>query len=1173
LKPLTVAKPFSSKRILPAVFCLSFFFVVTLTAFSQSQLLKTQQNNKGFIENNGQITDQHNLPNKDVKYMLSLGNGLKLQLKANSFSYETYTVENPEKGPRKKYQMPEPVKFNFHRVDLQFLNANPAPEIIAEGVAPYGYFYAKEKKVHARAFRKITYKNIYPSIDLVFESGNNTDTGAAEYYFVVRPGGKPDQIKWKYSGALHTGINDNFIRIGVAKGDLSEHIPKSYLEGNDKPAVHVSYKMLSKDVYGFHIPAYDHTKTLTIDPQPDLIWGTYYGDDLNDWSYGIAKDQAGNLFICGGTNNAQNIATAGTYQSTMLGYADATLGKFDNNGKLLWMTYFGGSDADDAAAVTIDNAGNVIMTGSTFSTDHIATAGAYQAQNGGPNWEPDAFIAKFDNNGNILWSTFYGGEDLDYGTGVVTDANNNIFVCGFTSSTAQIATPGSYQPTYGGGTLNDANDGFLAKFTPNGSISWATYYGGPSFDRCYGIAMDNTGSVFITGTANSVSNIASANAFQKTAGGNGDAFLAKFTNAGTRVWATYYGGPGQDISFAAAVDSKENIIIGGETLSTEGIGTAGSFQSSFGGNTRDAFFAKFTNEGGRVWGSYFGREGEEDIYAIATDPSNNIFITGSTYSTTGIATPNAYQTTGGGAGGYWATFIDAFDPNSKQLWGTYYGYGGPYGQGYGYGITVDASDYVYVTGGTSFTNNISTCGAQQVNWVNNFDMFLAKFGPSTQSAIPSITITSDHDSLICKGTLVTFSAVAQNVQDNYSYEWFWNGAVVPNNNTATFSSGQFSDGDSIRCVLIVTSTCKTGNYSSNTIDVHINPDLVPSVTISSPADTICTGDSLRFTATVLNGGNSPAYDWMLNGVSTGITGPAFVAKDLVSGDKISCLLTKHNMCIPDSTASSKEITVFVRAIVQPQISITSSAATICSGLAVVFTANATNAPSPSYQWEINGTAVGTNAPAFSTTTLKDGDQVQCLLTAQSSVCAANAIASNSITEMIYGTPQITITGDTIITKGNNTTLHAAITGTADAVSYSWSPDSAISDITTPDPVVDPLSNTVYLLNVVSVNGCPAEKQVSITVISNITIPNAFTPNSDGKNDAFRALYGNDISAVHFRVFNRWGQLLFEDNGSHKTWDGTFGGTAQPAGTYVWMFEYKDITGKQKLLKGCVDLIR
>ncbi len=232
------------------------------------------------------------------------------------------------------------------------------------------------------------------------------------------------------------------------------------------------------------------------------------------------------------------------------------------------------------------------------------------------------------------------------------------------------------------------------------------------------------------------------------------------------------------------------------------------------------------NDGGLLWGTYFGKEGEEDIDAVAVDDHDNIFITGSTYSMSGIATAGAYQTTDGGANGPGTTYIDEFDSNSRQLWGTYYGYGGPYGNGEGYGIAADAYGSVYVTGATTFTNNISTCGAQQEDWIEQTDMFLAKFKPNTPSVAPSISISADRED-VCAGTEVHFTSSPQNVQGPYLIKWMVNGTTTSTG--VSFSTHQFSDGDAVQCVLSPNSACAiTGeNYASNTVILHISQDAVP----------------------------------------------------------------------------------------------------------------------------------------------------------------------------------------------------------------------------------------------------------------------------------------------------------------------------------------------------------
>lgn len=123
-------------------------------------------------------------------------------------------------------------------------------------------------------------------------------------------------------------------------------------------------------------------------------------------------------------------------------------------------------------------------------------------------------------------------------------------------------------------------------------------------------------------------------------------------------------------------------------------------------------------------------------------------------------------------------------------------------------------------------------------------------------------------------------------------------------------------------------------------------------------------------------------------------------------------------------------------------------------------------------------------------------------------------------------------------------------------SWSWTPDT---DIT-------------YTVQATTKDGCIATKKINLVTKINISIPGAFTPNADGRNDLFRAIYGPDISQVDFSIFNRWGQLVFEDRGTHKGWDGYLLGQPQPAGTYAWSFRYTTPTGQQKQLSGTMVLI-
>jgi PKD repeat protein len=320
-------------------------------------------------------------------------------------------------------------------------------------------------------------------------------------------------------------------------------------------------------------------------------WATYYGGSGNDFGYSVAVDGSGNVYMSGYTTSTSGIASSGAYQtSNGGGYSDAYLVKFNSSGSRQWATYYGGSGNDYGWSVTVDGSGNVYLAGHTYKgTSGIASSGAYQTSYGGG--EDDAYLVKFNSGGSRQWATYYGGSSFDWGYSVAVDGSGNVYMAGRTSSTSGIASSGAYQTSNGGGGNFDA---FLVKFNSSGSRQWATYYGGSDLDDGFSVAVDDSGNVYIIGQTSSTSGIASSGAYQTSHGGGGDAFLVKFNKSGSRQWATYYGGSGDDYGWSVAVDGSGNVYMAGYTYSTSGIASSGAYQTSHGGGTLDAFLAKFS---------------------------------------------------------------------------------------------------------------------------------------------------------------------------------------------------------------------------------------------------------------------------------------------------------------------------------------------------------------------------------------------------------------------------------------------------------------------------------------------------------------------------------------------------------------------------------------------------
>jgi len=247
------------------------------------------------------------------------------------------------------------------------------------------------------------------------------------------------------------------------------------------------------------------------------------------------------------------------------------------------------------AGVATDHYGHVYITAATTDTIGIATSGVYQTSFGGGislSGTPasDVFLARYNSSGQLQWATYFGGPGNEVYGGIATDRYGNIYISGNTTSYSGIATNGSYQNT------SQGSDAFLAKFTPNGSLSWATYFGGDFTTAANGVSTDGSNNVYMAGYTTCPSGIATSNGYQRNIKGGQDAFIAEFNPLGKMQWATYFGGNGGDNSLDIATNPDAKIYITGWTTSSSGLSTTGVHQTAFGGGGNDAFLAEFYNK-------------------------------------------------------------------------------------------------------------------------------------------------------------------------------------------------------------------------------------------------------------------------------------------------------------------------------------------------------------------------------------------------------------------------------------------------------------------------------------------------------------------------------------------------------------------------------------------------
>jgi hypothetical protein len=382
-----------------------------------------------------------------------------------------------------------------------------------------------------------------------------------------------------------------------------------------------------------------------------LVYSTYLGGSGGDFSYGIAVDGSGNAYVTGQTNSANFPTTSGAFQRTYGGgNTDAFVAKLNPTGTaLVYSTYLGGSDNDSGEGIAVDAAGDAYVTSATASANFPTTAGALQTSFGG-NGFYDAFVAKLNPTGTALvYSTYLGGSNNDYGAGIAVDAAGDAYLTGYTASTNFPTTAGALQTPYGGGNT----DAFVAKLNPTGTaLVYSTYLGGTGDDRGLGIAVDAAGNAYVTGYTASTNFPTTGGAFQRTYGGGGnvDAFVAKLNPMGTAlVYSTYLDGSDDDYGVGIAVDAAGNAYVTGITASANFPTTADALQTSYGGGPYDAFLTKLNPTGtALVYSTYLGGTGDDSGLGIAVDAAGNAYVTG-TASTNFPITAGALQTSYGGS--------------------------------------------------------------------------------------------------------------------------------------------------------------------------------------------------------------------------------------------------------------------------------------------------------------------------------------------------------------------------------------------------------------------------------------------------------------------------------------------------------------------------------------------
>jgi hypothetical protein len=645
-------------------------------------------------------------------------------------------------------------------VRMRFAGAQAEPRIRGEHQLEgrSRYFLGRDTSkwvTGARSFGAVRFESLYAGIDAKLYGNERR----VEYDFIVAPGADPSQIRLRFEGVdglALTASGDLIVR--TAAGVLTQHAPVAYqpesADATARTAVTARFELIGADEVAFRLGEYDERRPLVIDPVYE--YSTYLGGSLSEGFSGFAAPDpfeavfvngAGEAYVAGVTNSTDFPQTTGSVQPASGGDLDFYIAKLNASGNAIqFATYLGGAgDELGIGGLHVDAAGNIYLAGMSQSADFPTTAGAFQpAHTPAGSSDGDVVIVKLNATGSALvYSTYIGSSTGDRIYGFAVDSGGDAYIAGSSPSNPTVPWPVT------AGSVN-TGDQFVARLNSTGtSLVYATRFGDTfSNVRIRAMAIDASSNVYVAGRASANALVTSAGAYDSTQGGSFDAFVAKFSAAGSLLYASYLGGSQTDEGRAIALDAAGNIYVAGSTVQAGGPNdfptTAGAFQTTPATNFT-GFVTKLNPAGSAlVWSTYFAQPPISSSNAIALDSAGRVYVgvdgsipgpmrkggppetciaaTGSD-AITRLSADGSTLDYGMRIGGA-TTFSSSSDVSANIL----------------FDVAVDSGNNVYVVGTTNSQQFPTYNGFQTANGGLNpsSDAYIAKIGDGTADAPPTV---------------------------------------------------------------------------------------------------------------------------------------------------------------------------------------------------------------------------------------------------------------------------------------------------------------------------------------------------------------------------------------------------------------------------------------------------
>jgi gliding motility-associated-like protein len=1219
-----------------------------------------------FIENKGQWPSE-------ARFSTDLKGG-KVFLKNNGFRFHFFDLTGISKvHGSASYPVNGEEKSRGHVFDCVFFQSNSNAKVFGKKVSStqFNYYLASKKEnwgMGCRSYEEVYYQGLYNHIDLRYYSNDFS----LKYDWVVKPGGDPSNIKWKYDGAESCFLENGRLVTKTSINEVIEQKPIAYQVINGRKVLVACNFVLAKGIFSFEFPnGYDTNAELVIDPE--LIFSTYSGSAADNFGFTATYDSQGNLYSGSSAFGQGYPTTLGAYQTVWAGGdgqflsgTDIAISKYSSDGStMIWSSFIGGPNDELVHSLVCNSDDEVIIYGTTSSPTFPVTNGAFDTTfNGGSIFAPqgvgveyvngsDIIISKFSINGaQLIASTFVGGTAND---GVNTaaalkfnyadefrgeidiDDNGNILIASCTFSSNFPILNGS-QSTLGGSL--DA-----CVFSMNADLSnlnWSTYYGGAGQESANSIAFNDVGEIYICGGTTSTGlNVPSSAYNAAYLGGLSDGYVARFSsNGNVLLGATFFGSEEYDQIYFVEVNENANVNIYGQTLADD---SELIINASWGQPNSGMLVSEFAPDlTSLLWSTVFGTgTGRCNLSpaAFTVDVCGKIYLSGwggntntstnpNTASTTGLPiTSDAFQSTTDGSDFY---LLVIESDASDIVYGSFFG--GNISQEH-----VDGGTSRFDKRGVIYQSVCAGCGSNddfpifppgnvvsEVNGSGNCNNGVFKFDFQLPLTIADFQVPPT----VCINQPVQVNNLSQFSQ---TFEWDFGGLFE----STLFEPSYTFDTPGVYEIKLIVNNPNTCNFT-DTIARFVEVILPQSITIEDVE--LCGDESFNIGPT--NANPSALYEWQPPVYLSDATDPNPL---FIPGESTEyTLLIRFGACT-DTIRQNVQVTE-LSLIAQDDI-------VLCEPGVVNISASANPTPL-NYTWSLTPDFINPISSGPAASEVVYNVTTPSVFYVRASLSGCDVIDSVEVDLVSFQTEILgdftACAGDTInlfvldpnddfeytwsptslILEGQNTSsvsvnvqqtttfsvesvtsfgctsndevevqvsslsslpvnLSASatavisgqeivLTATPEGFNYEWQPSSLIVGsgyVVTSRPQ----STTTYFVNI-SDGECTREDSVRVVVVDfvcgppSIYVPNAFTPNKDGKNEKV-FVRGVNLTRIDFKIYNRWGELVFETTNIDRGWDGTFREKEVDPAVFVYYLEAECVGGQTYIEKGNITVIR